>query len=112
MTTFQRGRLPSPRRQRSPPHRSVKIQGGHKMKAFLLATISALACCAAQAGEVTVATVNNPDMITMQKLAPQFTKSHPGITVKFVVLPDDNAGCPYLGRHQEICLQDQQSIGA
>ncbi len=59
------------------------------MKSFLLATISALACCAAQAGEVTVATVNNPDMITMQKLAPEFTKSHPGITVKFVVLPDN-----------------------
>jgi sorbitol/mannitol transport system substrate-binding protein len=58
------------------------------MKSFLLASISVLACCAAQAAEITVATVNNPDMVTMQQLAPEFTKAHPDITVKFVVLPD------------------------
>ena len=43
---------------------------------------------AAQAAEITVATVNNPDMITMQKLSGEFTKAHPDIKVNFVVLPD------------------------
>jgi sorbitol/mannitol transport system substrate-binding protein len=59
------------------------------MKVLLLATISFLACCAAQAAEVTVASVNNPDMVTMQQLAPVFEKANPDVTVKFVILPDN-----------------------
>ncbi len=35
-----------------------------------------------------VAAVNNPDMVEMERLAPQFTKQY-GITVKFQTLPED-----------------------
>lgn len=45
---------------------------------------------AAQAAtKITVATVNNPDMQTMEKLAPVFEKSHPDIKVNFVTLPEN-----------------------
>lgn len=58
------------------------------MKALLLACASVVLSVAASAAEVTVATVNNPDMVMMQKLSAEFTKSHPDIKVNFVVLPD------------------------
>jgi sorbitol/mannitol transport system substrate-binding protein len=58
------------------------------MKAFLLASASLAVALAANAREITVATVNNPDMVTMQKLSAEFTKAHPDVTVNFVVLPD------------------------
>ena len=38
---------------------------------------------------LTVATVNNPDMVTMQKLTPQFEAANPGIKLKWVVLPEN-----------------------
>ncbi|MBO1436627.1 sugar ABC transporter substrate-binding protein [Meiothermus sp. CFH 77666] len=38
---------------------------------------------------ITIATVNNPDMITMQKLTPEFEKANPGIKVNWVVLPEN-----------------------
>ncbi|KEZ76611.1 ABC transporter substrate-binding protein [Salinisphaera hydrothermalis] len=45
---------------------------------------------AAQAAtQITIATVNNPDMQTMEKLAPAFEKSHPDIKVNFVTLPEN-----------------------
>jgi sorbitol/mannitol transport system substrate-binding protein len=58
------------------------------MKAFLLASASLAAALAANAAEITVATVNNPDMVAMKKLSAEFTKAHPDINVNFVVLPD------------------------
>ncbi|GMA17060.1 sugar ABC transporter substrate-binding protein (plasmid) [Deinococcus metallilatus] len=55
-----------------------------------------LALCAASLGAgaraattITIATVNNPDMVTMQKLTPEFTKKYPDINVKWVVLPEN-----------------------
>lgn len=41
------------------------------------------------ASTITIATVNNPDMVTMQKLTPEFHKKYPDITVKWVVLPEN-----------------------
>lgn len=55
-----------------------------------------LALCATSLGvsaqaatTITIATVNNPDMVTMQKLTPEFTKKYPDINVKWVVLPEN-----------------------
>ncbi|GLQ34238.1 sugar ABC transporter substrate-binding protein [Amylibacter marinus] len=42
----------------------------------------------ANAGELTIATVNNGHMIEMQKLTPEFEKANPGITVKWVTLDE------------------------
>ncbi|MGU7771540.1 ABC transporter substrate-binding protein [Burkholderia sp. MR1-5-21] len=58
------------------------------MKKFIAGGFSLALAAAAQAGTITVATVNNPDMALMQKLSAEFTKQHPDINVKFVVLPD------------------------
>ncbi|MGN8158801.1 ABC transporter substrate-binding protein [Salinisphaera sp. RV14] len=62
-----------------------------KMK-FLVAglVLGASGVTAAQAAtQITIATVNNPDMQTMEKLAPVFEKSHPNIKVNFVTLPEN-----------------------
>jgi sorbitol/mannitol transport system substrate-binding protein len=40
------------------------------------------------AAQINVATVNNPDMVLMQKLSAEFTEAHPDITVNFAILPD------------------------
>ncbi|MGX4584490.1 ABC transporter substrate-binding protein [Paenibacillus chitinolyticus] len=39
--------------------------------------------------ELTVATVNNPDMIIMQKMTKDYEKEH-GVTIKFVTLPEND----------------------
>ncbi|SMB86244.1 ABC transporter substrate-binding protein [Deinococcus hopiensis] len=49
----------------------------------------ALITSAQAATTITVASVNNPDMVTMQKLVPEFTKKYPDINVKFVFLPEN-----------------------
>jgi sorbitol/mannitol transport system substrate-binding protein len=38
---------------------------------------------------ITIATVNNPDMVTMQKLTPEFEKKFPNIKLNWVVLPEN-----------------------
>lgn len=38
---------------------------------------------------ITIATVNNPDMVTMQKLSPEFEKKYPNIKLNWVVLPEN-----------------------
>ncbi len=53
---------------------------------FTVATTFSLSVAAA---EITIATVNNGDMIRMQKLAPEFTKANPGITLNWVVLEEN-----------------------
>ncbi|GGR13844.1 ABC transporter substrate-binding protein [Deinococcus ruber] len=58
------------------------------MKRFALLS-ALLVGTAAQAATITIATVNNPDMVTMQKLTPEFTKKYPDIQVKWVVLPEN-----------------------
>jgi sorbitol/mannitol transport system substrate-binding protein len=48
-------------------------------------TLSTLAC----AGEVTIATVNNKDMIRMQALSKEFEAKHPDIKLNWVVLEEN-----------------------
>jgi len=48
-----------------------------------------LAGAALAATTITIATVNNPDMVVMQKLTPQFEESHPDIKLNWVVLPEN-----------------------
>ncbi|MBC7646947.1 MAG: sugar ABC transporter substrate-binding protein [Pseudopedobacter sp.] len=52
---------------------------------FLLVAVGS----ARAATEITIATVNNPDMVTMQQLTPEFQKAYPDITLKWVVLPEN-----------------------
>ena len=42
------------------------------------------------AGEITIATINNGHMITMQELTPKFEAANPGIKVKWVTLDEGN----------------------
>jgi len=51
-------------------------------------TLSTLATLA-EAGDVTIATVNNSDMIRMQRLAKTFEEQHPDIKLKWVVLEEN-----------------------
>lgn len=39
--------------------------------------------------ELTIATVNNPDMVTMEGFTAEFEAAHPGITLNWVVLPEN-----------------------
>ena len=57
----------------------------------ILAGSAILACASAaavQAGELTIATVNNGHMITMQGLTGHFEKDNPGVTVNWVTLDE------------------------
>ena len=55
---------------------------------FLGASALAFAA-AAQAEDITIATVNNGDMIRMQALTPEFNKAHPDINVNWVTLEEN-----------------------
>jgi sorbitol/mannitol transport system substrate-binding protein len=46
-------------------------------------------CTTATAGDVTIATVNNSDMIRMQRLSKTFEEQHPDIKLKWVVLEEN-----------------------
>jgi sorbitol/mannitol transport system substrate-binding protein len=60
------------------------------LKTILLGACSVLAIAGvAQAETLTIATVNNGDMIRMQKLTDDFTKKNPGIDVKWVTLEEN-----------------------
>jgi polyol transport system substrate-binding protein len=57
---------------------------------LLMGAASALAfAAAANAQAITIATVNNSDMIRMQGLTDEFTKAHPDITVNWVTLEEN-----------------------
>lgn len=57
---------------------------------LLMGAASALAfAVAANAGAITIATVNNADMIRMQALTGEFNKAHPDITVNWVTLEEN-----------------------
>ena len=61
-----------------------------KLSGWLLGAASLMAMgVAAQAETVTIATVNNGDMIRMQKLASHFTDANPGIDLEWVVLEEN-----------------------
>ncbi|MGS0466438.1 extracellular solute-binding protein, partial [Cobetia marina] len=56
-----------------------------------LASVAAIAPLSAQvsAETITVATVNNADMVVMQSLTSEFEKAHPDITLDWVVLEEN-----------------------
>ena len=65
-----------------------------KTSARLLLAISVLSSCflasgTAAAGTVTIATVNNSDMIRMQRLSKAFEEKHPDIKLNWVVLEEN-----------------------
>ncbi|GHB10228.1 ABC transporter substrate-binding protein [Modicisalibacter luteus] len=57
--------------------------------AIPLAGATALVSAAASAETITVATVNNNDMVIMQGLTDEFEKAHPDITLDWVVLEEN-----------------------
>lgn len=57
-------------------------------KALLVGTGVSLSAALAQT-TITIATVNNPDMVTMQKLSGEFEKKYPDIKLNWVVLPEN-----------------------
>jgi sorbitol/mannitol transport system substrate-binding protein len=63
------------------------------MKSLACAVIGAIALLSAQPGaaqtNLTIATVNNGDMIRMQRLTSEFTNANPGITVQWVTLEEN-----------------------
>ncbi|RTQ97674.1 ABC transporter substrate-binding protein [Halomonas nitroreducens] len=58
-------------------------------RALPLAGIAALGASAAQAETITVATVNNNDMVIMQSLTDVFEQAHPDIELDWVVLEEN-----------------------
>ena len=52
-------------------------------------TVALLAGSASAATTLTIATVNNGDMIRMQKLTDDFTKANPDITLQWVTLEEN-----------------------
>ncbi len=60
-----------------------------RLSKFLLLCTSLVASAAMAQTTLTIATVNNPDMVTMQKLTPEFEKANPGIKLNWVVLPEN-----------------------
>lgn len=57
-------------------------------KSLLISAGLSLSAALAQT-TITIATVNNPDMVTMQKLSSEFEKANPGIKLNWVVLPEN-----------------------
>ncbi|PZW65821.1 sorbitol-binding protein /mannitol-binding protein [Pseudomonas sp. URMO17WK12:I1] len=61
----------------------------HTLKALVAASCLSLTVGAQAAETVTIATVNNSDMIRMQRLAKTFEEQHPDIKLKWVVLEEN-----------------------
>ena len=61
------------------------------MRSLALAAfaVAAIAPIAAKAATVTIATLNNPDMIELKKLSPAFEKANPDIQLKWVILEEN-----------------------
>jgi sorbitol/mannitol transport system substrate-binding protein len=59
--------------------------------ALKLLSVAAAACAAlsASAATVTIATLNNPDMIELKKLSPAFEKANPDIKLNWVILEEN-----------------------
>ncbi|WP_251977259.1 ABC transporter substrate-binding protein [Salinicola avicenniae] len=57
--------------------------------AVLIAGLGACSAAMAQSTEITVATVNNPDMVTMQSMMSAFNEAYPDIQVNWVTLPEN-----------------------
>ena len=61
----------------------------HSLRTTVPAALLALGVGAAQAADLTIATVNNGDMVVMQKLSAEFEKQHSDIHLKWVVLEEN-----------------------
>ena len=64
----------------------------HRVEFTLLAALGAAAAFgagAARAADLTIATVNNGDMVVMQRLSSEFEQKHPDIHLKWVVLEEN-----------------------
>ena len=60
-----------------------------KLRTTLLAATAMMLAAAAHAEDLTIATVNNGDMIRMQKLTEDFKAKHPDINVEWVTLEEN-----------------------
>ncbi|SAK86518.1 periplasmic ABC transporter substrate-binding component [Caballeronia hypogeia] len=60
-----------------------------KLKPLAFAAASFALCAGAHAETITIGSVNNPDMIELQKLSPAFEKANPDIKLKFVFLEEN-----------------------
>ena len=58
-------------------------------RAIIGATTLSLVAATSVAETLTIATVNNGDMIRMQKLTDDFTSKNPGITLEWVTLEEN-----------------------
>ena len=54
----------------------------------LFASLLSVAVAARAADELVVATVNNPHMLTMQKMTPVFERANPDVHVRWVMLEE------------------------
>src|ERR1700750_119983 len=61
----------------------------HRLGALAGALLLSTATCFAQTTTLTIATVNNSDMIRMQGLTSAFTEKHPDIAIKWVTLEEN-----------------------
>lgn len=68
----------------------TKLLLGAGLIAAAATTVAATIALAQGPTTLTIATVNNPDMVTMQKLTPEFEKLNPGIKLNWVVLPEND----------------------
>jgi polyol transport system substrate-binding protein len=65
-------------------------------RVLFLALLAALILAAGSAGlfaqavQINVASVNNPDMVIMKALATEFEQTHPNIKINIIVLPDED----------------------
>ena len=70
--------------------RAITIRRICGLRAALAVAVLTPAFCLARPAfadsTITIATVNNGDMVVMQKLSPEFEKLHPDIHLKWVVL--------------------------
>ncbi|CAN7728523.1 sugar ABC transporter substrate-binding protein [Caballeronia sp. LjRoot29] len=57
--------------------------------AFAAFAVASIAPIAAKAATVTIATLNNPDMIELKKLSPAFEKANQDIQLKWVILEEN-----------------------
>ncbi|SMG59721.1 ABC transporter substrate-binding protein [Paraburkholderia susongensis] len=61
-------------------------------RALIPAAIAVLTCTAGTAraaGAITIATLNNPDMLELKKLSPEFEKANPDIKLNWVILEEN-----------------------
>jgi sorbitol/mannitol transport system substrate-binding protein len=74
--------------------RIVRAESGKKLAlsalaASVLAATAALAPAVGNAATITIATLNNPDIIELKKLSPAFEKANPDIKLNWVILEEN-----------------------